>query len=58
MFQTIFRDHGVLGLWRGVSGAVARVTVGSASQLSTFSSAKNFIESTKVCRQNGYSISI
>ncbi|CAG5116978.1 unnamed protein product [Candidula unifasciata] len=50
--RTIFKDHGVLGLWRGVSGAVARVTVGSASQLSTFSTSKHFIESTKIFKPN------
>ena len=33
----IYREHGVQGLWRGASGAMARVTLGSAAQLSTFS---------------------
>lgn len=48
MFQSIYKEHGVLGLWRGVNAAAARVTVGSAAQLSTFSSAKEFIEGMKV----------
>ncbi|XP_005096117.1 solute carrier family 25 member 35 [Aplysia californica] len=52
--KTIYKSQGFLGLWRGVSGAVVRVTVGSASQLSTFSAAKNFIEGTKVFAPNSW----
>uniref|UniRef100_A0A8B9TPJ2 Solute carrier family 25 member 34 n=1 Tax=Anas platyrhynchos TaxID=8839 RepID=A0A8B9TPJ2_ANAPL len=40
-FESIYRQHGVAGLWRGVSGAVPRVAVGSAAQLATFASAKD-----------------
>lgn len=40
-FATIYRREGLLGLWRGVNGAVPRVMVGSAAQLATFSSAKD-----------------
>uniref|UniRef100_A0A3Q0QS59 Solute carrier family 25 member 35 n=1 Tax=Amphilophus citrinellus TaxID=61819 RepID=A0A3Q0QS59_AMPCI len=39
----IYRQHGILGLWRGSSAAVPRVSVGSATQLSTFSSAKELV---------------
>lgn len=39
----IYREHGILGLWRGSSAAVPRVCVGSAAQLSTFSSSKEFV---------------
>ncbi|KAJ4930347.1 hypothetical protein JOQ06_019351 [Pogonophryne albipinna] len=39
----IYRQHGILGLWRGSSAAIPRVSVGSASQLSTFSSAKELV---------------
>lgn len=39
----IYREHGILGLWRGSSAAVPRVSVGSAAQLSTFSSAKELV---------------
>lgn len=39
----IYREHGLLGLWRGSSAAVPRVSVGSAAQLSTFSSAKELV---------------
>ncbi|KPP66129.1 hypothetical protein Z043_115405, partial [Scleropages formosus] len=42
-FVSIYRREGVIGLWRGVNGAVPRVMVGSASQLATFSSAKNWV---------------
>ncbi|XDV23151.1 hypothetical protein PO909_027853 [Leuciscus waleckii] len=40
---SIYRREGVTGLWRGVNGAVPRVMVGSAAQLSTFSSAKDWV---------------
>lgn len=44
----IHSKFGILGLWRGVSAAIPRVMVGSASQLSTFSNSKNYIEKTEV----------
>lgn len=55
-FKSIFKDHGVNGLWRGVSGAIVRVTVGSASQLSTFSAAKNFVEESKIFKPNSFNV--
>ena len=39
----IYRQHGILGLWRGSSAAIPRVSVGSAAQLSTFSSTKELV---------------
>ncbi|XP_030633417.1 solute carrier family 25 member 34 [Chanos chanos] len=42
-FVSIYRREGVIGLWRGVNGAVPRVMVGSAAQLATFSSAKEWV---------------
>ncbi|XP_061869240.1 solute carrier family 25 member 34 [Colius striatus] len=42
-FRSIYQQHGVAGLWRGVTGAVPRVAVGSAAQLATFSSAKDWV---------------
>ncbi|XP_056364223.1 uncharacterized protein LOC130261728 isoform X2 [Oenanthe melanoleuca] len=42
-FKSIYRQHGVAGLWRGVTGAVPRVAVGSAVQLATFASAKDWV---------------
>jgi len=41
--RMIFVNHGLSGLWRGVSGAVIRVSVGSATQLTTFSWTKEQI---------------
>ncbi|XP_069040189.1 solute carrier family 25 member 34 [Lepisosteus oculatus] len=42
-FASIYRSQGLLGLWRGVGGAVPRVMVGSAAQLATFSGAKDWV---------------
>lgn len=42
-FQTIHRNYGILGLWRGVSSAIARVMVGSSTQLSSFTFSKEYI---------------
>lgn len=39
---TTFRQQGVAGLWRGCSAFIPRTAVGSAIQLSTFSSCKDF----------------
>ncbi|KAI8797101.1 solute carrier family 25 member 35 isoform X1 [Biomphalaria glabrata] len=52
--KTIYKDHGAVGLWRGVTAAVMRVTVGSAAQLSTFSEAKTMIDSTQVFKPNSF----
>ncbi|XP_048206256.1 solute carrier family 25 member 34 isoform X1 [Perognathus longimembris pacificus] len=42
--DTIWRQQGLAGLWRGVGGAVPRVMVGSAAQLATFASAKTWVQ--------------
>ncbi|XP_032088020.1 solute carrier family 25 member 34 [Thamnophis elegans] len=42
-FEAIYKRQGLLGLWRGVSGAVPRVTVGSSVQLATFASAREWV---------------
>lgn len=44
----IYSKHGITGLWKGVSGAIPRVTIGSAVQLSSFSTIKEEIVKTKV----------
>ena len=49
---TIVREHGILGLWRGVTGAMPRVTVGSAAQLSSFSKAKEIITNRGIFPEN------
>lgn len=49
-FKSIYKQHGVAGLWRGVTGAVPRVAVGSAAQLATFTSAKDWVCERQVRR--------
>ncbi|XP_041094153.1 solute carrier family 25 member 35 isoform X1 [Polyodon spathula] len=44
----IKKQHGILGLWRGSSAAVPRVTVGSATQLYSFTAAKEFVRDLQV----------
>jgi solute carrier family 25, member 34/35 len=44
-FAQIYRAEGVRGLFRGVDGALPRVMCGSATQLSSYDSAKSFIGS-------------
>ncbi|XP_069803601.1 solute carrier family 25 member 34 [Dendropsophus ebraccatus] len=46
-FETIYKKQGILGLWRGVNGAVPRVMVGSAVQLATFANAKEWVKKQK-----------
>ncbi|CAL1573645.1 unnamed protein product [Knipowitschia caucasica] len=52
--RAIYKDHGVLGLWRGSSAAVPRVSVGSAAQLSTFSSSKELVLELQVFPKNSW----
>jgi solute carrier family 25, member 34/35 len=42
-FAQVIRAEGVLGLMRGVSGAVPRLVVGSAVQLSTYDQSKQLV---------------
>ncbi|XP_052820589.1 solute carrier family 25 member 35-like [Mya arenaria] len=53
-FTFVVREHGVIGLWRGTTAAVSRVMVGSAVQLSTFSSAKEYVISLKFFQPNSF----
>ncbi|XP_077998817.1 solute carrier family 25 member 35-like [Glandiceps talaboti] len=55
-FRGIFKQYGILGLWRGVNGAIPRVMVGSAAQLSTFTNAKVYVEKTKIFKQGSWLI--
>ncbi|KAM3877785.1 solute carrier family 25 member 34 [Diretmus argenteus] len=57
-FATIYRREGVIGLWRGVNGAVPRVMVGSASQLATFSSAKDWVSHSQWFSPNSWLIAL
>lgn len=54
----IYRQHGILGLWRGSSAAVPRVSVGSATQLSTFSSAKELVSDLQVFPVNSWLVGL
>ncbi|XP_068450650.1 solute carrier family 25 member 34 isoform X1 [Clinocottus analis] len=53
-FVTIYRRDGLIGLWRGVNGAVPRVMVGSATQLSTFTSAKEWVSHSQLFSPNSW----
>ncbi|XP_041129080.1 solute carrier family 25 member 34-like [Polyodon spathula] len=53
-FVSIYRAQGIVGLWRGVNGAVPRVMVGSAVQLATFSSAKEWVVSQQWYKQDSW----
>ncbi|KAM9440355.1 solute carrier family 25 member 35 [Clarias gariepinus] len=46
--SVIHREHGIMGLWRGSSAALPRVSVGSASQLSTFSITKEILTDQQI----------
>lgn len=53
-FVTIYRRDGVIGLWRGVNGAVPRVMMGSAAQLATFTSAKEWVSHSQWVSPNSW----
>ncbi|XP_046882406.1 solute carrier family 25 member 34 [Hypomesus transpacificus] len=57
-FATIYRREGLLGLWRGVNGAVPRVMVGSAAQLATFSSTKEQVAAHQWFSPNSWLITL
>lgn len=44
----IHKQHGILGLWRGSSAAVPRVSVGSAAQLYSFAASKELVVDLQV----------
>ncbi|KAK2816052.1 hypothetical protein Q7C36_022323 [Tachysurus vachellii] len=56
--SVIYREHGIMGLWRGSSAAVPRVSVGSASQLSTFSIAKEIITDLGIFSTDSWLVSL
>ncbi|XP_078057035.1 solute carrier family 25 member 35 [Mustelus asterias] len=55
---TIYRQHGISGLWRGSSSAVPRVIVGSAAQLSTFSSTKQLTNDLQLFPPDSWLVSL
>ncbi|CAI5783112.1 Uncharacterized protein PODLI_1B040762 [Podarcis lilfordi] len=57
-FETIYKKQGLLGLWRGVNGAVPRVMVGSAVQLATFASAKEWVRKQKWFKEDSWMVAL
>lgn len=51
--KSAYNLKGVRGLWKGVEGIVPRTAVGSAIQLSTFTSCKDFFMQYEVSAQFG-----
>ncbi|XP_068600860.1 solute carrier family 25 member 35 [Brachionichthys hirsutus] len=54
----IYREHGIVGLWRGASAAVPRVSVGSAAQLSTFSTSKELVADLQVFPKDSWLVAL
>lgn len=50
--RTIYLQHGILGLWRGVNGTMLRALVGSSSQLTTFALTKDKLRENEFLRQS------
>ncbi|XP_078498714.1 solute carrier family 25 member 34 [Lissotriton helveticus] len=57
-FESIYRKQGITGLWRGVNGAVPRVMVGSAFQLGTFSTAKEWVTKQKWFKEDSWLVGL
>ena len=51
-FAKIYQTHGLAGLWRGATGSMMRVTVGSSVQLTTFTKVKSFINDLEVFKKD------
>lgn len=47
-FAKIYKTHGLKGLWRGATGSMVRVTVGSSVQLPTFTKVRGIINDLEV----------
>jgi solute carrier family 25 protein 34/35 len=45
-FRQIYLQEGIPGLWRGVTGSIPRLVVGSAVQLTTYSQCKALAKRT------------
>ena len=53
--KQIFKQEGLKGFFRGVEGAVPRVVVGSASQLSSYATCKRAVVATGLFKEDGVS---
>ncbi|XP_072944028.1 solute carrier family 25 member 35-like isoform X2 [Epargyreus clarus] len=51
-FTTIYRTEGMRGFFAGVSATCTRLAVGSAAQLTTFSTSKDILLSNGVCERS------
>ncbi|XP_012690300.1 solute carrier family 25 member 35 [Clupea harengus] len=54
----IHKQHGIMGLWRGSSAAIPRVSVGSAAQLYTFSASKELVTNLQLFPEGSWLISL
>ncbi|KAL2095240.1 hypothetical protein ACEWY4_009959 [Coilia grayii] len=54
----IHKEHGIMGLWRGSSAAIPRVSVGSAAQLSTFSASKELVTDLQLFAEGSWLIAL
>eukprot|EP00794_Sanderia_malayensis_P015113 gene15113-16669_t len=54
--SAVLQEHGIRGLWRGVTGAMPRVSVGSAAQLSSFSKSKEMISKRGIFKKDSIMI--
>ncbi|KAK0132776.1 Solute carrier family 25 member 35 [Merluccius polli] len=54
----ICRQHGFMGLWRGAFAAVPRTSVGSAAQLTSFSTVKEMVVDLQVFSKNSWLVSL
>ncbi|ERL88817.1 hypothetical protein D910_06199, partial [Dendroctonus ponderosae] len=50
--KTIYRNNGISGLWRGVSGTMLRAVAGSTSQLTTFAASKDKLRENEYLRNS------
>ncbi|CAH2073198.1 unnamed protein product, partial [Iphiclides podalirius] len=51
-FITIYKNEGIRGFFAGVNATCARLAVGSAAQLTTFSTAKEVLHSYGICQRS------
>ncbi|XP_038861877.1 solute carrier family 25 member 35 [Salvelinus namaycush] len=54
----IHKQHGILGLWRGSSAAVPRVSVGSAAQLYSFAASKELVVDLQVFPEGSWLVAL
>lgn len=50
-FRNILKESGFFGLWRGATGILPRVAIGSSTQIATFSKAKSMLREYEIVTQ-------